>query len=59
MVDGIVSLISLSDFSLLVYKSARYFCVLARFFTFNIFLLQYNINMGYQLNGGQGTGFIA
>ena len=59
MVDGIVSLISLSDFSLLVYKSARYFCVLARFFTFNIFLLQYNINMGYQLNGRQGTGFMA
>ena len=28
MVNGIVSLISLSDFLLLVYRNAKYFCVL-------------------------------
>ena len=28
MVNGIVSLISFSDFSLLLYRKARYFCVL-------------------------------
>ena len=28
MISGVVSLISLSDFSLLVYRNAKYFCVL-------------------------------
>ena len=40
MVNGIVSLISLSVFSLLVFRNARYFCVNFISCNFNIFIDQ-------------------